>query len=114
MGAVCPICLGRRQTVDMGLKREALQEQGQQRAQRHQPSCGCLLCGGGAFWSGAGEEIARFARRANIPVTTSSAARGVVPDSDPVCLGGLVHAGGALFLLSIYLKSGGGRGLAVE
>jgi acetolactate synthase-1/2/3 large subunit len=52
-----------------------------------------ILCGSGAHWSGAGEAIARFAERARIPVVTSSAARGVVPDSHPLCLGGLIHAG---------------------
>ena len=55
-----------------------------------------ILVGSGAFWSGAGEEIARFAELSKTPVTTTSAARGVVPDSHPWCLGTLVHAGVAL------------------
>lgn len=65
-----------------------------------------ILCGSGAFWSGAGEEIARLAKRGNIPVTTSSAGRGVVPDSDPLCLGGLVHAGIALLSADVVLVLG--------
>jgi acetolactate synthase-1/2/3 large subunit len=55
-----------------------------------------ILVGSGGFWSGAGEEIARLAERAEIPVITTSAARGVVGDSHPWCLGSLVHAGAAL------------------
>ena len=55
-----------------------------------------ILAGSGAFWSGAGEAIARFAELSGIPVITASAARGVVADSHPLCLGSLVHAGIAL------------------
>jgi acetolactate synthase-1/2/3 large subunit len=55
-----------------------------------------VLAGGGAFWSGAGEAIARFCETAEVPVTTTSAARGLVADSHPWCLGSLVHAGVAL------------------
>jgi acetolactate synthase-1/2/3 large subunit len=55
-----------------------------------------VLAGGGAFWSGAGEAIAAFCTAAEIPVTTTSAARGLVPDGHPWCLGSLVHAGAAL------------------
>src|ERR1039457_912232 len=40
-----------------------------------------IVAGSGAFWSGAGTEIGRFAELAQIPVITASAARGVVPDS---------------------------------
>jgi acetolactate synthase-1/2/3 large subunit len=55
-----------------------------------------VLAGGGSFWSGAGEEIAAFCAAAEIPVTTTSAARGLVADSHPWCLGSLVHAGTAV------------------
>jgi acetolactate synthase-1/2/3 large subunit len=55
-----------------------------------------ILAGSGAFWSNAGAEIARFAERAQIPVITASAARGVVADSHPWSLGSLVHGGLAL------------------
>ena len=43
-----------------------------------------VLAGGGAFWSGAGEEIAAFCTAAEIPVTTTSSARGLVADSPPL------------------------------
>jgi thiamine pyrophosphate-dependent acetolactate synthase large subunit-like protein len=65
-----------------------------------------ILAGGGAFWSGAGDEIARFAERAGIPVTTTSSARGIVPDSHPWCLGTLVHAGIALSTADVVLVLG--------
>lgn len=65
-----------------------------------------VLAGGGAFWSGAGEEIARFCERAQVPVTTTSAARGVVPDSHPWCLGSLVHAGIAMPAADVVLVLG--------
>jgi acetolactate synthase I/II/III large subunit len=55
-----------------------------------------ILAGSGVFWSGAGEDLARFAELARIPVVTASAARGVIPDSHPWCLGSLVHGGLAL------------------
>jgi acetolactate synthase-1/2/3 large subunit len=55
-----------------------------------------IVAGSGAFWSDAGPEIARFAERAQIPVITASAARGVVGDSHPWCLGSLVHGGLAI------------------
>ncbi|MBV9101062.1 MAG: thiamine pyrophosphate-binding protein [Candidatus Dormibacteraeota bacterium] len=55
-----------------------------------------IVAGSGAFWSGAGEEIAAFAEEASIPVITASAARGVVADSHPWSLGSLVHGGVAL------------------
>jgi acetolactate synthase-1/2/3 large subunit len=65
-----------------------------------------ILVGSGAFWSGAGEEIARFAELSKTPVTTTSAARGVVPDSHPWCLGTLVHAGVALLSADVVLVLG--------
>jgi acetolactate synthase-1/2/3 large subunit len=65
-----------------------------------------ILAGSGAFWSGAGAEIAAFAEEARIPVATTSAARGVVPDSHPWCLGTLVHAGGALLSADVVLLLG--------
>jgi acetolactate synthase-1/2/3 large subunit len=55
-----------------------------------------IVAGSGAFWSGAGDAIARFAELAGIPVITASAARGVVPDSHPYTLGSLVHGGLAI------------------
>jgi acetolactate synthase-1/2/3 large subunit len=55
-----------------------------------------VLAGSGSFWSGAGEEIAAFCAAAEIPVTTTSSARGLIADSHPWCLGTLVHAGTAV------------------
>lgn len=55
-----------------------------------------IVAGSGAFWSGAGADIARFATLAQIPVITASAARGVVADSHPWSLGSLVHGGLAI------------------
>ena len=65
-----------------------------------------LLLGSGAFWSGAGPEIARFAELSKTPVTTTSAARGVVPDAHPWCLGSLVHAGVALLSADLVVVLG--------
>jgi len=65
-----------------------------------------ILAGSGAFWSGAGEDIALLAETAGIPVTTTSAARGVVADSHRWCLGPLVHGGGALASADVVLVLG--------
>src|SRR5487761_1493195 len=55
-----------------------------------------VVAGSGSFWSGAGAEIARLCETLQLPVTTTSAARGLVPDSSEWCLGSLVHAGVAV------------------
>ncbi|MCZ7524959.1 MAG: thiamine pyrophosphate-binding protein [Acidimicrobiia bacterium] len=65
-----------------------------------------VLAGGGVFWSGAGDDLARLAQVARMPVTTTSAARGTVPDSHPWCLGTLVHAGAALASADVVLVLG--------
>ena len=65
-----------------------------------------IVAGGGAFWSGAGEAIARLCDVAGIPVTTTSSARGLVPDSHPWCLGTLVHGGIALIMADVVLVLG--------
>jgi len=65
-----------------------------------------IVAGGGAFWSGAGEAIARLAETAGIPVTTTSSARGLVPDGHPCCLGSLVHGGIALVMADVVLVLG--------
>jgi acetolactate synthase-1/2/3 large subunit len=54
------------------------------------------LAGSGAFFSGASEALLAFAERTGIPVTTTSAARGLIDDDHPRCLGSLVHGGIAL------------------
>ena len=51
-----------------------------------------VLAGSGAFFSGAGG-LAAFVERTGIPVITTSAARGLLDDDHPRCLGGLVHGG---------------------
>lgn len=65
-----------------------------------------LLAGGGAFWSGAGAELVRLAETAGIPLTTTSAARGLVADSHRWCLGSLVHAGAALLSADVVVVLG--------
>lgn len=65
-----------------------------------------ILCGGGAFWAGAGDEVARLAESAGIPVTTTSVARGIVADSHAWCLGSLVHAGIAVAAADCVLVLG--------
>ena len=65
-----------------------------------------VLAGSGAFWSGAGGDIARFCEVAQVPVTTTSAARGLIPDSHPWCLGSLVHAGPALISADLVIVLG--------
>jgi acetolactate synthase-1/2/3 large subunit len=55
-----------------------------------------VMAGSGVFWSGAGDDLARFAETAQVPVITASAARGTVPDSHPWCLGPLLHGGLAI------------------
>ncbi len=54
------------------------------------------LAGSGSFWSGAGDALVRLAESLQIPLITTSAARGLVADSHEWCLGSLVHAGVAL------------------
>jgi acetolactate synthase-1/2/3 large subunit len=55
-----------------------------------------VVAGSGAFFSAAGYALRGFVERTGIPLTTTSAARGLVDDNHPLCLGGLVHGGLAL------------------
>ena len=55
-----------------------------------------VLAGSGAFFSGAAQPLRSFAERTGVPVITTSAARGLLDDEHPRCLGGLVHGGIAL------------------
>jgi acetolactate synthase I/II/III large subunit len=64
------------------------------------------VAGGGTHWSGAGDALEAFARRTGIPVTTTSAARGLLPDDHPGCLGGLIHGGVALASSDVALVLG--------
>ena len=65
-----------------------------------------ILAGGGAFWSGAGEALTRFLERTGIPLTTTSTARGLVPDDHPNCLGSLIHGGIATASADVVLVLG--------
>ncbi|MDP8957236.1 MAG: thiamine pyrophosphate-binding protein [Actinomycetota bacterium] len=65
-----------------------------------------VVAGSGAFFSRAGESLVRFADTTSIPVTTTSAARGLIDDDHPACLGGLVHGGVALASSDVALVLG--------
>jgi acetolactate synthase I/II/III large subunit len=65
-----------------------------------------VLAGSGAFFSGAGEALTAFAERTGIPVTTTSAARGVMDDDHPLCVGSLIHGGIALAAADVALVLG--------
>ncbi|MGA8206544.1 MAG: thiamine pyrophosphate-binding protein [Candidatus Dormiibacterota bacterium] len=65
-----------------------------------------LVAGSGAFFSGAGPALRNFVERTGIPLTTTSAARGLVDDEHPLCLGSLVHGGAALAWASLALVLG--------
>jgi acetolactate synthase-1/2/3 large subunit len=65
-----------------------------------------VLAGGGALWSGAAHALAGFAGRTGIPVTTTSSARGLLPDDHPRSLGGLIHGGIALASADVALVLG--------
>lgn len=65
-----------------------------------------IVAGSGVFWSGAGAELASFSERSGIPVTTTSFARGTMPDSHPNCLGFLLHGGLAVVSADVVLVVG--------
>jgi thiamine pyrophosphate-dependent acetolactate synthase large subunit-like protein len=65
-----------------------------------------VVAGSGAFFSDAGEALGAFVDRTGIPLTTTSAARGLVDDDHPRCLGGLVHGGIALASADVALVLG--------
>lgn len=65
-----------------------------------------LLAGSGAHFSKAGDALLNFAQRTGIPVTTTSAARGLLDDDDPLCLGSLVHGGAVLVGADLALVVG--------
>lgn len=46
-----------------------------------------LLAGGGALWSGAGDEVRELARRLDAPVITTLNGKGLLDERDPVSLG---------------------------
>jgi acetolactate synthase I/II/III large subunit len=65
-----------------------------------------VVAGGGAFWAGGGDALGRFALASGLPVTTTSHARGLLPDSHPSCLGSLLHGGVAVALADVVLVVG--------
>ncbi len=48
-----------------------------------------IVAGGGSIASGAGDQVLALAERLAIPVLTSLAGRGIVPDDHPLSAGGL-------------------------
>jgi acetolactate synthase-1/2/3 large subunit len=65
-----------------------------------------VLAGSGAFFSGAADALRAFVERTGIPATTTSAARGLLDDDHPLCLGSLVHGGIALASADVALVLG--------
>jgi acetolactate synthase-1/2/3 large subunit len=65
-----------------------------------------VIAGSGAFWGEADDALRTFAETTKIPVTTTGPARGLVPDSHPVCLGGLVHGGIAVVQADVVVILG--------
>lgn len=61
-----------------------------------------LVAGSGAWYADAGEELRRFVEATGVPIFTAANGRGIVPDTDPLCFGGVLairpgagmHAGG--------------------
>lgn len=64
------------------------------------------VAGSGAFFSKAAGALTAFADATSIPVTTTSAARGLIDDYHPACLGSLVHGGVALASSDVALVLG--------
>ncbi|HEY3210573.1 MAG TPA: thiamine pyrophosphate-binding protein [Actinomycetota bacterium] len=65
-----------------------------------------VVAGSGAFFSEAADALREFIEQTGIPLTTTSAARGLVDDDHPRCLGGLVHGGIALASADVALVLG--------
>jgi len=65
-----------------------------------------VVAGGGAFWAGAEAALRRFVEASGLPVTTTSHARGLLPDAHPGCLGSLLHGGVAVALADVVLVVG--------
>ena len=49
-----------------------------------------LVAGSGAWYADAGEELRRFIAATGVPIFTAANGRGVVPDTDPLCFGGVL------------------------
>lgn len=65
-----------------------------------------VLAGSGAFFSKASDALREFIERSGIPLVTTSAARGLVDDDHPQCVGSLVHGGVALASADVSLVLG--------
>ena len=65
-----------------------------------------VLAGSGAFFSRSADALLEFTDATGIPVTTTSAARGLLDDDHPHCLGSLVHGGPALASADLALVVG--------
>jgi acetolactate synthase I/II/III large subunit len=65
-----------------------------------------VLVGGGAFWAGAGPQLAAFSEATSIPIATNSYARGLLPDSHPGCMGSILHGGLAITVADVVLLVG--------
>ena len=65
-----------------------------------------ILAGSGAFWSAAGQDLLALAQASAIPITTTSAARGLISDDHPCCLGTLVHGGFAMQMADTVMVIG--------
>lgn len=50
-------------------------------------NCPMIIAGSGAFFSHAGEVLTQFVEKTGIPIFTRNAARGLVPDYHPLCMG---------------------------
>jgi len=65
-----------------------------------------VIAGSGAFFSGATEDLLAFVEATGIPVTTTSGARGLLPDPHAACLGSMVHGGLAVSQSDVVLILG--------
>ena len=65
-----------------------------------------VVAGSGAFFSQSGDALRDFTELTGVPVTTTSAARGLLDDEHPNCLGSLVHGGAALASADLALVVG--------
>jgi acetolactate synthase-1/2/3 large subunit len=74
-----PVAAGRTDTDAIGRAAEVL-------ARARRP---LLLAGGGALWSGSGEELRRLAARLDCPVATTLNGKGILDERDPRALGHL-------------------------
>jgi acetolactate synthase-1/2/3 large subunit len=65
-----------------------------------------VICGGGAFWAGAGDALRAFAERTMIPVATLNASRGLLPDGHDSAIGPMSEAGLAILQSDVILVVG--------